>query len=78
MHSAVDSCVAACSWKICSLIRARRFHTDADLVGLYKAHVLSFIECRTCAVSHASASVLEPLDMIQSRFLRSIGISAHD
>ena len=78
MYGAVDSCIAACSWKIYSLIRTRRFHTDADLVGLYKAHVLSFIEYRTSAISHASTSVLEPLDNIQIRFLRTVSISADD
>eukprot|EP00959_Pyramimonas_sp_CCMP1952_P285701 5973606-Pyramimonas_sp.AAC.1 len=67
MDSPVDACIAACSWTIYSLTRARRFRADADLVGLYKAHVLSFIECRACAISHASTSVLEPLDIHQSR-----------
>ena len=74
----VEFCISACSWKTYSLIRTRRYHTDADLVGLFKAHVLSFIEYRTCAISHAAASVLEPLDLVQTRFLRSLGISPLD
>jgi len=61
-----------------SLVRTRRFHIDAELVGLYKAHVLSYIEYRTSAVYHASSSVLSPLDAIQTRFLNSLGISAMD
>eukprot|EP00959_Pyramimonas_sp_CCMP1952_P342493 7175571-Pyramimonas_sp.AAC.1 len=61
MHSAVDDCVSACSWKMLRLIRTRKFHTNAELIGLFKAHILSYIEYRTAAVYHAS-SVLSPLD----------------
>ena len=78
MADAVESCVAAASWRIHSLIRTRRFYCDAELVNLYKAHVLSYIEYRTCAIYHASVSVLAPLDALQTRFLRSLGISAGD
>ena len=78
MNEAVESCVAAASWRIYSLIRTRRFYCDAELVNLYKSHVLSYIEYRTCAIYHASASVLAPLDALQTRFLHSLGISSLD
>ena len=78
MSDAVESCVAAASWRIYSIIRMRRFYNDAELVNLYKSHVLSYIEYRTCAVYHASVSVLAPLDALQTRFLRSLGISSLD
>eukprot|EP00959_Pyramimonas_sp_CCMP1952_P445177 9321525-Pyramimonas_sp.AAC.1 len=66
MVDAVESCVAAASWRILSIVRTRRFYNDAELVNLYKSHVLSFIEYRTSAIYHASASVLAPLDALQT------------
>ena len=78
MHETVDECVASCQWKIMNLLRTRRFHTDSELVLLFKAHILSFIEYRTCAISHASSSVLAPLDAVLDRFLRSLNISRLD
>ena len=59
-------------------LRVRRFYTDRDLINLYKAHILSFIEYRTPALFHASSSVLLPLDMVQTRFLRELGINIED
>ena len=70
MTDAVDKCVSGASWCLYSLLRTRRFHDDAELVCLFKAHILSYIEYRTSAVSHASASVLGPLDALQTRFLK--------
>eukprot|EP00959_Pyramimonas_sp_CCMP1952_P108688 2272629-Pyramimonas_sp.AAC.1 len=32
MSNAVDSCVVECSWEMQRLLRARRFHTDAELI----------------------------------------------
>ena len=78
MSDAVESCVAAASWRIYSLIRTRRFYCDAELVNLYKSHVLSYIEYRTSAIYHASLSILAPLDALQTRFLRSLGITPRD
>eukprot|EP00959_Pyramimonas_sp_CCMP1952_P303084 6341889-Pyramimonas_sp.AAC.1 len=62
MSEAVEKCVSDASWRVYSLVRTRRSHTDAELVRLFKAHVLSYIEYRTCAVYHASSSVLSLLD----------------
>ena len=78
MHEAIQSCVGDCGWKIQSLLRSRRFYNFADILLLYKAQILSFIEYRTCAFHFASSSGLGPLDAIQNRFLRSLGISALD
>ena len=78
MSEAVEKSVADAYWRVYSLVRTRRFHNDAELVGLFKAHVLSFIEYRTSAVYHASSSVLAPLDAVQTRFMNSLGISAMD
>eukprot|EP00959_Pyramimonas_sp_CCMP1952_P177901 3718160-Pyramimonas_sp.AAC.1 len=60
MEVAIDKCAFGASWRLYSLLTTRRFHSGAELVGLYKAHILSYIECRTSAVSRASSSVLAP------------------
>ena len=75
MHDAVEQCVVGASWRVYSLVRSKRYHTDAEMMCLFKAHVLSYIEYRNCAISHASASVLVPLDDILVRFLRSLQIT---
>ena len=49
-----------------------------ELVALYKAHILSYIEYRTPAVAHACATTLAPLDAIQARFLREVGLTPED
>ena len=78
MGDAAHECVAACHWKMQGILRARRFYSTAELIGLYKAHILSYIEYRTPAIAHAAATVLAPIDSIQARFLREIGLTEED
>ena len=74
MASAVDEVVNAAKWKLLTLIKTRRYYTDAELVSLYKAHLLSYLEYRTPAIYHATREILERLDRIQTNFLRNAGI----
>ena len=74
MSDAVSEIVSAAGWKLRTLMRTRRFYTDADLIVLYKSHLLSFLEYRTPAVYHATRAVLLRLDNVQSKFLRDIGV----
>ena len=74
MADAIGELVSAASWKLRTLVRTRRFYTHADLVVLYKAHLLSFIEYRTPAIYHATLVYLRRLDAIQSGFLKDIGV----
>jgi hypothetical protein len=74
MKDAVDEVVMEANWKMQTILRTRRYYNDAELVGLYKAHLLSFLEYRTAAVYHARRDVLEKLDRVQDRFLRDCGI----
>ena len=62
MHDELTSLVGKAKWKVVQLLRSRRFFSVAQLVLLYKSHVLGFVEYRTAAVYHASPSVLFPLD----------------
>ena len=74
MAGAISELVSAAGWKLRTLLRTRRFYTDSDSIGLYKAHLLSYIEYRTPAIYHATRAVLSRLDAVQSGFLKDIGV----
>jgi hypothetical protein len=74
MVDAVAEVVNAAGWKLKTLLRTRRFYTDAELILLYKSHLLSFIEYRTPAIYHARRDVLARLDAVQTKFLRAAGV----
>ncbi len=75
MKSAVDACVFKCGWKLKKLLWTRRYFTNGDVVTLFKAHILSYIEYRTPGIYHASSSVLESLDNVLRRLLRELGLT---
>ena len=74
MADAISELVSTAGWKLRTILRTRRFYTDADLVILYKAHLLSFLEYRTPTIYHATRAVLRRLDAVQTRFLKDIGV----
>jgi hypothetical protein len=74
MKDAINDVVNEAGWKMKTLLRTRRFYCDAELVLMYKSHLLSFLEYRTPAIYHAKREVLVRLDNVQQRFLRDAGI----
>ena len=74
MAESISELVSAAGWKLRTLLRTRRFYTDADLVVLYKAHLLSYLEYRTPAIYHATRAILSRLDAVQTRFLKDVGV----
>ena len=74
MTEAVAEMVTASGWKMRTILRTKRFYTDADLIMLYKSHLLSFLEYRTPAIYHATKVMLDRLDAVQSRFLSDAGV----
>ena len=74
MASAVAEMVTAAGWTMKTLLRTKRYYTDADLIVLYKAHLLSFLEYRTPAIYHATRNILSRLDAVRARFLRDVGV----
>ena len=76
MTSAVRSLVNKVKWKSKMLLRSRRSFNIVDLVLQYKQQVLSFIEYRSPALYHATATVLKQLDKTQDSFLRELGIDS--
>ena len=50
MGEAIHGLAVEASWRIRTILRARRFHSTAEMVHLYKAQVLSYVEYRTVAI----------------------------
>ncbi len=75
MHSAVSRLSREAGWRLQAILRPRRFFHERDLVNLYKSLVLSYIESGVPAYCHAAPSVLDPIDRVQRRLLRELGLS---
>ena len=75
MHKAVHKCAIQASLKSRSLLRCRRFYNTADMIMLYKSHILSYIEYRTAGIHFACTSVLAEVDDVQSRFITQLELS---
>ena len=78
MHDTIDELCTQCCWKLRTLLRSRRFFTTGEIVLHFKSHILSFIEYRTPAITHAADSAIASVNGVQERFLRDIGVSALD
>ena len=75
MKIAVQEIAREAGWRVRSILRCRRFFITSELVRLYKAQVLSYVESMTPAIYHAARTTLDELDRVQRRFLRSIGVT---
>ena len=73
MEQAVRELTQEAGWKLRTLLKTGRFHSDRKLVDMYKSKVLSYVEYRTAALYHATDTVLRPLDAVQKRFLKALG-----
>lgn len=78
MTGAVRECVDEASWRLRTLLRTQRYHTDAELLLLFKSHILSYLEYRTPAIYHACTTILDPLNRVLRNFLRQINVSEID
>ena len=78
MADAIAECSTESHWRLSSLLRSRRFFSVEDIILQYKSQVLSYLEYRTCAVTHAADSHLTVLDSVQTRLLRNIDVTAID
>ena len=78
MDLAVSEVVGQASWKLTTILWARRLHDVPQLVQVYTSKVPSFVEYRTPAVYHAAKTTLPGIDAVQKRFLRECGLSDED
>ena len=75
MRTEVDNLICAVRWKIAMLTRTARFFSVAEIVDLYTAHVLSYVEYRTSAIYHVCDTQLSRLDACQISFLKEVGLT---
>ena len=74
MQDAVHDVAVECGWKLETMLRSRKFFNGLELVTLYKAHLLSFVEYRTSAIYHAASTILCSIDKVQTRMQKIAGI----
>ena len=75
MTTTIDDLVTSATWKMKTLLRTRRFYSSAEMIVLYKANLLAYLEYRTPAIYHARREVLGRLDNVKRRFLRDAGVT---
>ena len=75
MHSAASRVAREAGWRLQAILRPQRFFREWETVSLYKALVLSYIESGMVAYFHAAPSVLHPIDRVQRRLVRELGLS---
>ena len=78
MSEACSECTVEGHWRLSSLLRSRRFFTLKDLALHYKSHILSYVEFRTPAITHAANVHLNLVDSMQKRFLRNINVTSFE
>ena len=78
MHTGVRKIASEAGWRLQTLLRPRQYFSTPELMRLYKAHVLSYIESGIPGYFHAAPSVLACVDRVQRRFLRELGLSEED
>ena len=74
MHAAARHVATEAGWRLQQLLKGRRHFTTPELVHLYKAQVLSFVESSTPGLYHAAPTVLDRVDRVQRRLLRELGL----
>ena len=75
MHRGISTIAREAGWRLQSVLRPRRFFSEKQTVNLYKSQVLSYIESSVPGYYHAASTTLHPLDRVQERLCRELGIS---
>ena len=78
MDTAARALVGEARWKVKTLLRASTYHTDAELVLLYKSRLLGYLEYRTPALYHASDTDLTALNGVQDRLWKVVGCTERE
>ncbi len=78
MHDAAHKVSTEAGWRLKTLLRTRRYHNLREMVNLYKAQILSYIESRTVGLHHAAPTTLLCIDRVQRRFLREMRLTERE
>ena len=77
MSEAISECLHEGHWRLSAILRSRRYFSLLDLVLQYKSQVLSYLEYRTCGISHAADIHLYHLDSVQRRLLSNVELTPY-
>ena len=75
MESNVQKLLSRARPKVTALLRSARFYDRSEMIHQYKTHVLCHLELNTGSFYHALDTVLQPLDKLQTHFLKEIGLT---
>ena len=75
MARATHEIAGQAHWKLSAILRTRRYHSNLEVITLYKAQVLSYIEASTAAIAHAPDFFLAQVDRVQIRLLDELGVT---
>ena len=78
METNIGKMISKARPKVTAILRSRRFYSTIEMIMQYKSHVLSLLELNTGGFYHALDTVLEPLDKLQSHFLKEIGVTEEE
>ena len=75
MEDEVNRIRRKCRPKIKAILATRYVYSVKDLVRQFKAHVWCILEASNIPIYHTSLSHLESIDVLQTHFLRDIGLT---
>ena len=78
MFHAVSDIAREASFRLRRVLRLRGHFRMSELIMYYKSEVLGYIEGFSAGIHHASRSILQMLDEVQTSFLSSLGLSEED
>jgi len=78
MEEAVAKLLKQARPKCQQLLRTRAHYGIPDIILQYKTHILGILESVTGGIYHATATVLAPLDRLQTTFVHNFMLSVED
>ena len=69
MRAAVQELTREAGWRVRSILRCRLVFKSSELVRLYKARGLSYVESMTPAIHYAARTILDAIDRVERCFI---------
>ena len=76
MQTCIDQLLNKIRPKSTAILRTRAYYNVPELINQYKAHVWGLVEMYSGAYFHASVSLLDKIDQVQTSFLHKLDVSA--
>ena len=75
MHTCIDQLLAKIRPKSTAILRTQAYYSIPELIHQYKTHIWGLVEVHCGGYFHASTSLLDKIDQVQTNFIRKIGVS---